>query len=63
VAAAPERSLDSMELGPTPGALAIEFRGLGEDVQSAEEFDAISEYNEMIREARASAAPPMWEMV
>lgn len=35
VAAAPERSLDGMELGPPLHAFTIEFRGLGEDVQDA----------------------------
>jgi hypothetical protein len=35
VAAAPESSLDGMELGPTPDTFTIEFRSLGEDVQGA----------------------------
>src|SRR5688572_13227184 len=35
VAAAPERSLDGMELGPPLDAFTVKFRSLGEDVQDA----------------------------
>lgn len=42
--ATPERSLNGMELGPTPDAPAVDYRGLCEDVQ-----DAVDSVTQVIR--------------